>query len=131
MRRAAGGRAGIPQETRLLFRGLSLLGDVQIEGLMQSPENVLAAGLPAPGSNGLARLRPDEQLDRLGRVIIKLEEGGWDSRVRAALYTIAMALGHLCGHTQRLSHFDARRFRDYLWWRFFALTLPPTDFELV
>ena len=132
MRAADDGQAGIPQETRLLFRGLSLIGDVHIEGLMQSAERVLAAGLPPPGSAALARLPADEQLDRLGRIVISLEEGNWSSHPQAVLYTIAMAGWHLCGGRQTLSYFsNGWQFRDYLWRRFFALTLPATDFELV
>ena len=46
MRPALEGHAGIPQETRLLFRGLSMVDNVKVEGLMQSAERVLARGLP-------------------------------------------------------------------------------------
>jgi hypothetical protein len=45
MRPALEGHAGIPQETRLLFRGLSMLEGVHAEGLMQSAERVLCRGI--------------------------------------------------------------------------------------
>src|SRR5580700_7370380 len=47
LRPALGGHAGIPQATRLLFRSLSTLDDVHVEGLLQSAERVLPRGLPA------------------------------------------------------------------------------------
>jgi hypothetical protein len=49
MRPALEGHSGIPQETRLLFRGLSLLENVQVEGLLQSGDQMLARGLPPSG----------------------------------------------------------------------------------
>jgi glycosyltransferase involved in cell wall biosynthesis len=42
-----------------------------------------------------------------------------------------MAIKHLVGGSQTLSRFDALHFRDFLWRRFFARTLPPEDFDLV
>jgi len=131
MRPALEGHAGIPQETRLLFRGLSMLDDVCVEGLMQSAERVLARGLPANGRGWLGRLPPDRQLNRLGRVVITLEQGYWDSRVRAFAHTFAMALRHLVGCTESLARFDTSHFRDYIWRRYFARTLPPADFDAV
>ena len=46
MRPALEGYAGIPQETRLLFRALSTLDEIEVEGLIQSSDRVLALGLP-------------------------------------------------------------------------------------
>jgi hypothetical protein len=46
MRPAFDGHAGIPQETRLLFRGLSSLPGANVEGLIQSSNRVIAKGLP-------------------------------------------------------------------------------------
>jgi glycosyltransferase involved in cell wall biosynthesis len=37
----------------------------------------------------------------------------------------------LCGGSQTLTHFNGPQFRDYLWWRYFARTLPPEDIDLV
>jgi hypothetical protein len=42
-----------------------------------------------------------------------------------------MALTHLLGGRQTLTRFEARHFRDFIWRRFFARTLPPEDFDLV
>ena len=129
MRPALEGHAGIPQETRLLFRGLSLLDKVSVEGLMQSSERVLANGLPANPAR-LRRLKIDRQLNRLGKVVISLEQGYWDSTPRAYLLTFLMAVRHLFGGHLRLSRFDALHFKDFIWRRYFARTLPSADFAV-
>ncbi len=129
MRPALEGHAGIPQETRLLFRGLSLLENVDVEGLMQSADRVLAKGLPSNASR-LGRMKMDRHLNRLGKVVISLEQGYWDSAPRAWLFTLAMAFWHLVGGKQRLFRFDAKHFKDFIWRRYFARTLPSTDFPV-
>jgi glycosyltransferase involved in cell wall biosynthesis len=129
MRPALEGHAGIPQETRLLFRGLSLLDNTAVEGLIQGSDRVLAQGLPVNGRVG--RLSRDRQLNRLGRVVISIEQGYWDSMPATYMHTFAMAVRHLLGGRQTLTRFDARQFKDYIWRRFFARTLPSADFDLV
>lgn len=47
LRPAFEGHAGIPQETRLLFRGLMQLAGTEVEGLLQSGNLVLSKGLPS------------------------------------------------------------------------------------
>jgi len=131
MRPALEGHAGIPQETRLLFRGLSLLDQVTVEGLMQSSERVLAKGLPVGKPSGVDSLSRDKQLGRLGRVVISLEQGYWDSTPRAYLHTFGMAVKHLIGGSQRLWGFETLHFRDFIWRRYFAPTLPASDYEIV
>lgn len=131
MRPALEGHAGIPQETRLLFRGLSMLDNVRVEGLLQSSERLLARGLPPSGKGWLGPLAMDRQLNRLGRVVITLEQRTWQGYVNAVVHTIGMAFWHVVGGRQTLWRFDAHHFRDYIWRRFFARTLPPTDFDVV
>ena len=131
MRPALAGHAGIPQETRLLFRGLSLLDNVQVEGLVQSTDRLLARGLPPSGKGWWGPLSPDRQLNRLGRVVVSLEQLTWLDYIDTVVHTVAMAIWRIIGGTEELSRFEARHFRDYLWRRFFARTLPPTDFDLV
>ena len=46
MRPALDGFAGIPQEVRLLFRGLSKIDEINIEGMIQSSGRRLAKGSP-------------------------------------------------------------------------------------
>jgi glycosyltransferase involved in cell wall biosynthesis len=131
LRPALGGHAGIPQATRLLFRSLASLGEVHLEGLLQSAERVLPHGLPARGKGIFGRLSTDQQLNRLGKVVIAIEQGIWDAHVHATAQTIFMALKHLVGGRQTLSRFDALHFRDFIWRRFFDRTLPSEDFEIV
>ena len=129
MRPALEGHAGIPQETRLLFRGLSLLENVSVEGFMQSSERMLAKGLPL-GSARLSRMSADRKFNRLGKVVISLEQGYWDSTPRAYVFTFWMAVWHLLGGQQHLTRFDACHYKDFIWRRYFARTLPSTDFEV-
>ncbi len=131
MRPALEGHAGIPQENRLLFRGLSLLDNVRAEGLLQSSDRLLAPGLPPNGQGWAGPLSADQQLNRLGRLVITLEQRTWPGYVNAVVHTIGMAFRHAVGGRQRLGRFDADHFRDYIWRRFFARTLPPADFDLV
>ena len=131
LRPALGGHAGIPQATRLLFRCLAPLDGVHVEGLLQSGERLLSPGLPPRRPGWFGALSKDRELNRLGRIVIALEQDTWNSRARAAAHTIVMALKHLLGGAQQLSHFDAAHFKDYVWRRLFARTLPPDDFEIV
>jgi glycosyltransferase involved in cell wall biosynthesis len=131
LRPALAGHAGIPQVTRLLFRSLASLDDLHVEGLLQSGERLLRPGLPPRGSNWFGGLSADQRLNQLGRVVISIEQGTWDPYVHTTAQTIAMAAKHLIGGSQTLSRFEAQHFRDFIWRRFFARTLPPEDFELV
>jgi glycosyltransferase involved in cell wall biosynthesis len=83
-------------------------------------------------------------VNRLGRVVISLEERDRvrkgkalkktrkrSATLRVTVHTIVMALWSGVGGSQTLARFDARNFRDYIWRRFFARTLPPADFDLV
>ena len=67
MRPALDGHAGIPQEARLLFRGLSLIDDVTVEGLIQSSGRILAEGLPAKPGFFSGQLTEDQRINRLLR----------------------------------------------------------------
>jgi hypothetical protein len=131
LRPALGSHAGIPQATRLLFRSLCMFEDVRVEGLVQSGERVLRAGLPSRGPGLFGPMPVDRRLDRLGRVVISIEQGIWNSHVHATAHTIAMAIKHLMGGTQKLTRFDPKHFQDFVWRRFFARTLPPEDFEII
>ena len=130
MRPALEGHAGIPQETRLLFRALSTIEEVSVEGLMQHAERVLARGLPERRFR-LWSLPVHRQFDRLGRVVIAMEQSFWHSRLRATFCTMAMALRHLLGGKETLTRFESQHFSDYIWGRFFSRTLPPEDFDVV
>ena len=127
MRPALDKHAGIPQQTRLLFRALSLLDECSVEGLLQSGTHALGKGLPPAGRTWLGVLPKHRQIDRLARVVIMLEQKFLRSQVSA----ITVAIRRFLGATENLTHFDARPFRDFIWRRLFARTLPPADLELV
>jgi glycosyltransferase involved in cell wall biosynthesis len=131
LRPALGGHAGIPQAARLLFRNLSLLDDVRVEGLFQSGNRVLRSGLPSRPTR-LFRPKPiDWQLNRLGRTVISIEEGIWNSHAYTTAHALRMAVKHLLGGKQTLTRFDPQHFQDFVWHRFFARSLPSEDFEIV
>ena len=74
LRPALDGHAGIPQETRLLFRGLRMLEEMDVEGLIIHSGRVLARGLPADPEYSSRRLSADREIYKLSRVIISLEQ---------------------------------------------------------
>lgn len=134
MRPALDGHAGIPQETRLLFRTLQQLDGVHVDGLLQSSNRVLAGGLPADG-RGLPEHR---RIHRLSRVVVSLQGGGKRSRLeriaeqarlvwRPGLQLAATMLGRRV----RLGRFEAEHFKDFVWRSLFARTLPHEDFDAV
>ncbi len=126
MRTALEHHSGLASVTRLLFRSLSSLDGVHVEGLLQTADRYLAAGLP-PGDQPL-RMRPEDIINRLGQVVITLEEEPGASWA-AGLPIVRMAIGRLLGMRQKLTRFDARYFPDYVWRRLFAKTLPAADFD--
>lgn len=127
MRPALERHAGIPQQTRLLFRGLRLIDDCSVEGLIQSGSHALGRGLPPKGRGWLGPLSKDRQINRLARVVIMLEQ---EFR-RTFLSVPALALRRLLGASEDLTCFESLHFRDFIWRRLFSKTLPAADFELV
>ena len=137
LRAALDGHAGIPQETRLLFRGLGLLPGKEVAGLLQSSNRVLSRGLPANDQASKAWTE-DRRVDRLSRVVITLKGGGelgpFKSARRALRQSWAlgwMMAGTLFGVRQTLSRFEPARFEDFIWRALFAKTLALEDFEAV
>lgn len=134
LRPALDGHAGIPQETRLLFHGLSKIDGVAVEGLLQSSNRLLARGLPA--GTTAASWSEDRKIDRLSRVVVSLQQSGDESRVRRAiaalrgtLAAVVMVVQSLLGSRQALTRFEPTHFRDFVWRALFAKTLPFEDFD--
>jgi hypothetical protein len=133
MRPALGGHAGIPQETRLLFRGLSQLPEVEVQGMLQSSTRLIAGGL-RPSDEGRSR---DRQINRLSRVVVSLDAGGATlpsrilSAMRQGVAPVPVLTRSLLGLPQRLTKFEAEPFRDFIWRNLFAKTLRDDDFDLV
>ena len=65
LRPALDGHSGIPQETRLLFRGLAALSGTEAIGLLQSSNLVIEPGLPLRRGEVAAGMGEAEVIDRL------------------------------------------------------------------
>ncbi|MDO8262476.1 MAG: glycosyltransferase family 1 protein [Gallionella sp.] len=140
MRPAFDGYAGIPQETRLLFRGLCMTDLVEVEGLLQTSHRFLAAGTKI-------RLKPETEcveasrLHRYSRVIISIETKPSTKPLDEVMrylkkqrIAIALTLSALLLPNSRkikTSRFESRYFEDFIWRTLFAKTLPAADFAIV
>jgi glycosyltransferase involved in cell wall biosynthesis len=120
--------AGIPQQTRLLFRGLSLVEEFSIEGLLQSSTHALSKGLPPGGKTWLGALPTHKQVDRMARIVIMLEQKFF---LHSHASVPLIALRRLLGLSENLTRFETRQFRDFIWRRLFARSLPSADFDVV
>lgn len=138
MRPALDGHAGIPQEARLLFRGLSTLDDLQVQGLLQSSGRVISHGLPASDAAAPERLAADRRIHLQSRVVISLKHNqpwrrserlsqGW----RQVAAPTGMVLRRLLGGSEPLGWFHAEHFKDFVWRELFARTLPVEDHDVV
>lgn len=138
MRPALDGHAGIPQEARLLFRGLSTLEGVGVEGLLQSSNRIIARGLPHPDSAAYRRMPVDQRIHRLARVVISLRASqrarwveGIGESVRALAAPFGIGARALLGLEHKLGIFEGEHFQDFVWREMFARTLPVADLPRV
>jgi glycosyltransferase involved in cell wall biosynthesis len=138
MRPALDGHSGIPHETRLLFKGLGELPSIEVLGLIQSSNLALEAGLPLVHGRIATGLSDAEQVDRLSKVVVSLQQGPSSHRLehrRKVLLARAgpplATLGSMLGRRVRLTGFRPEHFRDYVWRALFSKSLPVTDFDAV
>ncbi len=138
MRPALGGHSGIPQETRLLFRGLGRLENVEVLGLLQSGNLVVEAGLPLRGGEVDASMSATDRIDRLSKVVVSLQQGPASHRLEylrkkllKLVGPLGAAAGALVGRKVALTGFDPAHFKDFVWSSMFAKSLPVEDFEAV
>lgn len=131
---ALDGFAGIPQETRLLFRGLLSLAGIETSGLIQHGSATLQPALPLEGST----LPACERILRLSRAVISLEQtlnlgisAKGMAKVRRHFEPHALLLKTLRGKALQTSLFDGTLFPDFLWRTFFSRTLKAADKDLV
>ncbi len=151
---ALDGYAGIPQETRLLFRGLRSLAGCDVEGLIQhGGKRLRSAGSPAGKALPVAI-----RANRSSRVVLSLREvapsggdrgggdasgaaGGSAAPASSVARTVGGVLGYpsvvwlrleaLVGRAIKLGLFESALFDDFLWRRLFAKTLRAADKALV
>jgi glycosyltransferase involved in cell wall biosynthesis len=139
MRPALEGYAGIPQETRLLFRGLRMIDDVEVEGMIQTSHRVLAKGTRDKASYFGLKMSESRKINRYSRVIISIAEkpfrtiiDKFHDWVQKGLASAELTMGTLLGlKTIRLTRFESKFFEDFIWRNLFAKTLPAADFNLV
>jgi len=131
MRPALEGHAGIPQEVRLLFHGLTSLEGIAVEGLLQSSNRIIARGLPHPDSAAYRRLKIDQRIHRLSRVVVSLRASQHPrlaERLADALRLLVAPAGivarALVGREHKLGTFEGEHFQDFVWREMFARTLP-------
>ena len=84
MRPALDGFAGIPQEVRLLFRGLRKIDSVDVEGLLQVSNRTLARGTKARGFVW-KKLSPARKFNRYSRVIVSMAEKPYENVLHVVL----------------------------------------------
>jgi glycosyltransferase involved in cell wall biosynthesis len=138
MRPAFDGFAGIPQEVRLLFRGLRTINGAEVSGLLQASTRNLAHGV-RQSSFFWRPVSQGRKINRYSQVIISLADKPFRSLVEkffdlierktsTSMTTMAVILG--TGWI-KLTDFDSTLFKDFIWRSLFAKTLPASDRELV
>lgn len=139
MRPALEGFAGIPQETRLLFRGLRMIDTIEIEGMIQSSHRTLARGTQTKPGFFNAQLSEARKINRYSRVIISVAEKPYRTLfdkvtdwMQKGMQSTELTLSTLLGHKKiKLSKFESKYFEDFIWRTLFSKTLPASDFNLV
>ncbi len=131
---ALDGYAGIPQESRLLFRELVRLENLEVEGLIQHGGRRLRPGLKPDA----ARLSVDKRVDLLSKVVVSLYETPYSNLWEQALQGLdklfarqALRLRSHLGLTLPMTQFDSTLFEDFVWRTFFSKTLSPADREVL
>ena len=122
---ALDGYAGIPQECRLLFKGLSQMEGFEVEGLIQHGGRSLRAALPDQH-----RYSHDQQIDRMSRFVVSMHKKPSKHLAQAVLDEIQQGFtrGFLrlranFGLRLPMSRFEADLFEDFVWRTFFSKTL--------
>lgn len=144
MRPALDGFAGIPQETRLLFRQLCDVPNVEVEGLLQSSLQFLHPGVEVraarDGKVPAAPFATAVGMHAQARLILSLERKptgkslfGVVQYLKRRFTVLRMVCRSLVAPPARLrlSHFRTASFEEYIWQRLFSRTLPPEDFPVV
>jgi glycosyltransferase involved in cell wall biosynthesis len=139
LRPALEGHAGIPQETRLLFRGLGQLAGMEVQGLIQSSDRFLAPGLP---DRAKVAIDAASQIDCLSRVVVSIQppvaprRASLAGRIAGRLQRLAtpaaqLLISSVLGFRHKLTWFDPTHFHDFVWRSLFAKSLPVKDFDQV
>ena len=142
MRPALDGYAGIPQETRLLFRGFCMMRSVEVQGLLQTSLRFLESGMPSiRQSANTTAVAESTRLNRYSRVVVSMDSKPSKAPMEVAkLYVrrrreaFALTFASLLRPTAykiSTSVFEPQGFEAFIWQAMFAKTLPASDFALV
>lgn len=145
MRPALEGFAGIPQETRLLFRGLRSIESFDVEGLLQTYRKRLARGTSLkPGLfeatlSQVGRYTQARRYNRYSNVIISLTEKPHKNVLEIILDWLlnniersALQVSTMTGLFEiKLTRFESESFQDFAWRTLFSKTLPASDYPLI
>ena len=140
LRPAFDGYAGIPQETRLLFRGLRMLESCEVAGMLQTSHRILAKGTPKDNTLLEALwLTEALKINRYSRVVLSAAERPYitvlDRLLEACerrLLSVRLTVQALVDlSSTKLWTFRGKYFEDFIWRALFAKSLPASDFELV
>jgi glycosyltransferase involved in cell wall biosynthesis len=139
LRPALEGFAGIPQETRLLFRGLRTLGSVEVNGLLQTSHRILSQGTRPPKGWFAKPLSEARKINRYSRIIISTAdkpyklvfEKAFDWVHKGMLSLILALWGMSRFRSIKLTDFESKHFGDFVWRTLFSKTLGAVDYDLV
>lgn len=139
MRPALEGFAGIPQEVRLLFRGLCKIDSIKVNGMLQTSHKILAKGSKDKSGWFASPVPPSKKINRYSRVIVSMAEKPYRTIfdkiydfLEKRLYSTALTIQTVFfGHHIKLTKFETASFEDFIWRTLFSKTLPAADFELV
>ncbi len=139
MRPAFDGFAGIPQEVRLLFRGLRMVKSVDVAGMIQMSHRVLAGGTREGNWFFRKGTKSAWRINRYSQVVISAAERPFSTVAEAFLAwterrfsAFGLTVRTLLGMGRvRLTTFETKNFTDFVWRTLFSKTLPASDFDLV
>jgi glycosyltransferase involved in cell wall biosynthesis len=127
---ALDGYAGIPQESRLLYRGLSAMPTLRVEGLIQHGSRRLRPAL-TPGARPLS---DHKRIDRLSRFVVSLHQNPHSNLLELVQDKLAKLFARQWMRAKihmrmslPMSQFDSALFDDFAWRTFFSKTLNARD----
>ena len=128
------GYGGIPQETRLLFRGLCSMDNCEVDGLIQHGSRELKSAV----SSKSKKISVSKRINRLSRVIVSIYEKPYQSlfddvvgAVNHYFFWSLLRARTFFGLPMRAGVFESELFDDFIWSTFFSKTLNPSDKKLV
>ena len=137
MRPAFEGFAGIPQEVRLLFKGLCTLPQIKVQGLLQTSSKVLKNGYK---NNFFDKnITKTKLINKFSRVVISSTDNpdknifieNTISYFEKKSISWILFFNLVWNAKIRLTMFDTKSFEDFIWRTLFSKTLPASDFDLI